>query len=344
MFATAMRSAALALGCLGVASAGAGHKQALPRSTGGRAYFLLTFDMLSEPGWPAKFAHYGLFITQPTHFTAELVRKVKRDVPGAKVLAYFDAVNIPIIAGCSTGSPMGNNPVQRSLPDDPAGYYKQLRSTFQESWVIRDLGNKSTPICVYPGLAGYVLMQESADAIVAFHKAVTLARGYDGLYVDMLTDDWWVAPKYAPQLVNVSFDCDGDGKPNTFTDLETQWKGWRPYLIKQLRSVVGQDGIIIGNSAGAMSLPGLNGVTIEMEWCGTDMSACLAAIKSSRAVATQPPVDVFWLTQATQVPPAVQCKIMRAMIQQFPAVYAGDDWFDGSHIVCNASTFQVGRA
>ena len=31
--------------------------------------------------------------------------------------------------------------------------------------------NAGTPICVYPGLAGYVLMQESADAIVAFHKA-----------------------------------------------------------------------------------------------------------------------------------------------------------------------------
>ena len=47
-----------------------------------------------------------------------------------------------------------------------------------------------------------------------------------------------------------------------------------------MREAIGPDAILIGNSAGAMSLPQLNGVTIEMEWCGTDMAACLAAIES----------------------------------------------------------------
>ena len=82
-----------------LAAAAAAHAQ--PPLAGGqnRAYFLLTYDMLSTAGWPANFVQYGLFITQPTHFTSELVSKVKRDIPGAKVLAYFDAVNIPIKAG-----------------------------------------------------------------------------------------------------------------------------------------------------------------------------------------------------------------------------------------------------
>ena len=76
-------------------------------------------------------------------------------------------------------------------------------------------------------------------------------------------------------------DLDGDGKPNTLLELHTQWKGWRPYLVKQLRHAIGEESIMIANTAGPMSLEGLNGVTIEMEWCGTDMAACLAAMAVS---------------------------------------------------------------
>ena len=50
-----------------------------------QAYFLLTFDMLSSPKWPVDYKQYSLFVAQPTHFTAELIAKVKQDVPGAKV-------------------------------------------------------------------------------------------------------------------------------------------------------------------------------------------------------------------------------------------------------------------
>jgi hypothetical protein len=88
---------------------------------------------------------------------------------------------------------------------------------------------------------------------------------------------------------------------------------------------LGNEKILIANTAGPMSLPGLNGITIEMEWCGNDVDACLDAIYSSRAVAEQAPVDVFWLTQAKQVPPPVQCKLMYEMVSRFndSTVYAG---------------------
>lgn len=74
-------------------------------------------------------------------------------------------------------------------------------------------------------------------------------------------------------LTAARFDCDGDGgKPDTVQDLQTraqfQWKlkGWRPYLIQGLRKAFGDELLIyqIANSAGAMPLPGLNGVTIAI--------------------------------------------------------------------------------
>ena len=303
------------------------------------AYFLLTFDMLRAPDWPAAYANYSLFITSPTFFSSDLVAKVHQDVPGSKVLAYFDSVSVPLKIGCSTGSPMGNLPIQRRLPDDPDGYYKQLRAGFNTSWLLRSADGKLEPLCPFPGLAGYVLMQESADYLAKFHRDVTMARGFDGVYLDMLTDDYWVAPQppWGPSNLNVTqFDCDGDGRTNTVKDVQSQWKGWRPYFVQRMREAIGPDAILIGNSAGAMSLPQLNGVTIEMEWCGADMAACLAAIESSRAVSAHRPVDVFWLTQAQQVPPPVQCKLVYEMASRFDdgSVYAGSDWYDGSRIVC----------
>jgi hypothetical protein len=275
-----------------------------------KAFFLLTFDMLSKPNWPADYLSYSLFIANPTFFNAELVARVHRDVPGSKILSYFDSVSVPLKLGCSTGalfprmpgpldrilaigavrsstlpvgttdkmarvhvllwrlilqgSPMGNNPVQVPLPDDPTGYYKELRQGFNTSWLLRNLDNKSEPVCIFPGLAGYVLDKASSDFLVHFHQAVTMARGFDGLYVDMLTDTYWMAddPMINPMSGRnvTSFDCDGDGQPNTLKDLQTQWKGWRPYFIAKLRAALGADKLLIGNTAGPMSLPGLNGL------------------------------------------------------------------------------------
>ena len=144
----------------------------------------------------------------------------------------------------------------------------------------------------------------------------------------------------ATWAVALSFDSDGDSLPNTVAQLQGQWKSWRPYLVQELRKAVGEAGLLIGNTGGAMSLPGLNGITIEMEWCGGDTTACLDAVEGSRAVAHSPPLDVFWLTQAQMVPPDVQCRMMQQMTEQFDdgTVFAGSDVFDGSHIVCNQTS------
>ena len=226
-----------------------------------QAFFLLSYDMLSRPTWPSSYRNYSLFIASPTHFSAELVQKVHADIPGSRVLAYFDSVSIPLKVGCSTGSPMGNNPVQRPLPDDPEGYFKELRATFNATWLIRDLGRGMEPICLYPGLAGYVLQQESADSIARFHAAVTKAEyGFDGLYVDMLTDLYWMAddPMANPMSkMNVSsggFDCSGDGAADSVKELQTQWQAWRPYFVAKLREVFGEHSIIIGQKKKSVTI------------------------------------------------------------------------------------------
>ena len=47
-----------------------------------------------------------------------------------------------------------------------------------------------------------------------------------------------------------------------------------------------------------------------------------------------------------QVPPAVQCELVYEMGSRFKdgSVYAGSDWFDGSHIVCNDTAATVATA
>ena len=69
------------------------------------------------------------------------------------------------------------------------------------------------------------------------------------------------------------------------------------------------------------------------------MTACLDAVNGSRAVAHQPPIDVFWLTQAQMTPPKLQCELVYEMASRFDdgSVFAGSDVFDGSDIVCNRS-------
>ena len=49
------------------------------------AYFLLTFDMLARPDWPAKYANVSLFIASPTHFDDALVAQVQVRLTGRPV-------------------------------------------------------------------------------------------------------------------------------------------------------------------------------------------------------------------------------------------------------------------
>eukprot|EP01052_Picozoa_sp_SAG31_P000521 SAG31_NODE_15_length_37942_cov_32.078297_26_plen_152_part_00 len=106
------------------------------------------------------------------------------------------------------------------------------------------------------------------------HRAVVAqARGFDGLYLDMLCDDYWCGANLETGLnENLTvFDINGDGVPNTLKDIQTQWKSWRPYFVAKLRGVLRADQLLIGNTAGPMSLPGI-GIVLHSRmnvhsWC-----------------------------------------------------------------------------
>jgi hypothetical protein len=42
---------------------------------------------------------------------------------------------------------------------------------------------------------------------------------------------------------------------------------WRPAFVAEVRKILGEDAVILANSAGAVSDPSLSGITIEMESC-----------------------------------------------------------------------------
>ena len=91
--------------------------------------------------------------------------------------------------------------------------------------------------------------------------------------------------------------------------------------------------ILVGNSAGALSDPALNGITLEMEACAS--RNCTDAALAQAAVGAQPPLGVFWLTHAESMDPAQQCAEVAAMQQRLPWMRGGTDFFDLSHIACN---------
>ena len=105
-------------------------------------------------------------------------------------------------------------------------------------------------------------------------------------------------------------------------------------MVQQLRERLGSDATIVANSAGALSSPELNGITVEMEAC-LDPESCMDAVVGQAAVSVSPLTTVMWLTHSEAMPPAQQCAAVAKMQAQLPYVFAGTDFFDGSHVVCS---------
>ncbi len=157
-------------------------------------------------------------------------------------------------------------------------------------------------------------------------------------------------------------------------DLSWQYQAWSQFFTSQLRSRLGPSAIILANSAGALSDPALNGLTIEMEAC-VDYVACMNAIgawypsqpplpvwitphavssiagrmlvctracacaclreaEGQLAVAVPPAVGIMWLTHSEVMPGPEQCVRVAQLQATFPWLRAGTDFFDGSHVVC----------
>ena len=49
--------------------------------------------------------------------------------------------------------------------------------------------------------------------------------------------------------------------------MQGMYWAWRPAFVAEVRKILGDDAVILANSAGAVSDPSLSGITIEMESC-----------------------------------------------------------------------------
>eukprot|EP01043_Picozoa_sp_COSAG02_P067773 COSAG02_NODE_11012_length_1811_cov_3.105724_2_plen_187_part_00 len=136
------------------------------------------------------------------------------------------------------------------------------------------------------------------------------------------------------------YDCDGDGVADTGEDVAGMYFAWAPAFVALIRQALGDDAIMLANSAGSISDGSLSGVTIEMEGCvGTrgGIAKCANALNGQQVVTTssgRKPTSVLWLTHAESMTPAEQCAHVANLQKIYPWVQAGTDFFDGSHITC----------
>eukprot|EP01052_Picozoa_sp_SAG31_P035851 SAG31_NODE_4383_length_3284_cov_1.151962_3_plen_114_part_00 len=113
-----------------------------------------------------------------------------------------------------------------------------------------------------------------------------------------------------------------------------------------MRKALGEEAIILANSAGSLSDPSLSGVTIEMEGCVGSRGGsvkCANALSGQRAATTaagRTPLSVLWLTHSEAMSAAQQCASVAELQNKYPWVQAGTDFFDGSHVVCGSKAEQ----
>ena len=322
-----------------------GPRAAPPGAPGGRlkAYYILTGKDVEAPEWPDQYASYGLFIVAPQLMSGEQLARAKEDRPGAVFLAYTCLGWAYLRAGGCT-----------QFPDNP--YFEAMDAHFDASLAITDLAT-GNPVCIAGdgksmGVAGFIVSPEAAEQMAAFHAEVTLALPYDGIYVDEFNGKFpnsWIAKI---QNQTASFDIDGDGKPDTLGDLQGQYVAYKPAFSRALRSVLGPNRLLIGNTGSGSGEPdpSLNGITIESENCcdgnhglscpageiETGYKICADSYFGQSLVAQEPQLSILWHTHEYVIPPEVQCSEMQNFQADMPWVVEGDDFEDGSwHQVCN---------
>lgn len=312
----------------------------LVSSTISSAFFVLFAHDIDAPTFPhagcggINCNRYDLFVVSPLNFTARHVAKLKAaGQPDSKVLAYFDTAHVPIIGGCATGHSFGDHAGKNCTQYGQCGdgpYLQQLRAAFPPTMADRD--GKQAIICSYPGLADHIPHAESVAALVPLLASTVRASTFDGVYLDnRLSAELFANDARAASFehgAHVSWATTKAGAIDMYT-------AWAPVLSFRLRAVLGPNAILIGNSAGALSDPSLNGVTLEMEACAS--RNCTDAALAQAAVGAKPNVGVFWLTHAEAMPAKQQCAEVRAMQKALPWMRAGTDFIDLSHIVCNAT-------
>jgi hypothetical protein len=350
-------------------------------TVGVQAFYILFASQIQSRDWPHKICQNGgrgpqgtecvngaaykngVFITSPQNITKALVEKVKSDIPGSRVLAYWDFGDIPIQGRTTIECPfcrahiMGDRPGRNCSTTYRCGsspFLTALQSVFPAELAVHDItdGLPGQMIESYPGLPKYVWNNRSAPLLADFLGSWLHEHGFDGLYMDGYLE---------PDLVKLrqcttkeegctsfmkpgrKYDIDGDGLADTAATVAGSYFAWGPAFVSMMRARLGDKAVLLANSAGSISDPSLSGVTIEMEGCVGSrggIAKCANALGGQRAstvAAGREALSILWLTHAESMSPAQQCAHVAALQKQYPWVQAGTDFFDGSHIVCSSA-------
>ena len=160
-------------------------------------FYILFSDQVKNHNWPRKLCqnngigpqggecvdardyHDGIFVASPQNFTSTLAAKVKSDVPGSKILMYWDFGDMPIIPADPSECPfckghiMGDRPGRNCTTTyqcGPSPFLTGLQHTFPSRYAVHDISEGVPGVMVesYPGLAKYVWNNVTAPLLADY--------------------------------------------------------------------------------------------------------------------------------------------------------------------------------
>ncbi len=267
------------------------------------AFFVLHGSDIRAADFPAAYVDYHLFVCDPSLSDADIA-DVRRLIPGVVLIAYTNMQDIPL--GFYVGNP----------------YYDSLAAVFDSSFCVKDLVTGDV-VCQqgFTGVPGtgmphYIVREASAEILVAFHRDVTMARDWDGLYLDQSNA---LYPPWRRAILEDagSIDTNSDGVAETIAEAEFQYRQWRPFFTARLRDELGPDAIVIANSGGPLGDDKLNGLTLEGVGDRFTVEEGSAYMLEQKAVSRTPFFGVFWGTTPASEQPS------RDLALEIPGVHYG---------------------
>jgi hypothetical protein len=262
-----------------------------------RAFFILQHTDLSSAGWPDAFQDYRIFVCNPS-LKAQHLEAVRRDIEDPILLAYMNVQDISI----------------GIYPNDT--YYQALTAAFNDSLCIRNLATGEL-FSFYTDTGGanvpaFIIRQPSADVLVEFHRTVTMANDWDGIYIDLCTREFPLYRQVALLEGAPSFDFDGDGEADSLLELLDAYRAGRAYFTARLRETFGASFVLVGNSGGSLDDPALNGITLEGVGDGVvTVEQARNHLLGQQQVGVEPFTAVLWATTVLSAGPSLElCREM----------------------------------
>jgi hypothetical protein len=170
---------------------------------------------------------------------------------------------------------------------------------FPEEYCITDL-NTGEIVRIYGhgtpnATPSFIVHQQTADALVEFHRVVTMAVPWDGFYIDQCNKAFPNHRKMTLLSITDRFDIDNNNIKDSMALLDTRYAQWRPYFTAKMRATF-PNKRILANSGGQLDDPALNGITLEGVGDRFTVSQARTYVLSQKAVSTQPFLGILWKT------------------------------------------------